>query len=100
MAGKSHGMDLEEMSTEIAKSRKEIAVLTASLAKLTGGKNGKSTVEHEQSGFRHGLEVVGAKGGEVANGLSEEIKRHPLISGVTALGLGFVIAMLIFKRSS
>ncbi|MCK9462454.1 MAG: hypothetical protein M0R80_22765 [Proteobacteria bacterium] len=97
---KSNGMDLEEMSTEIAKSRKEIAVLTASLAKLKGGKNGKSTVELEQSGFRHGLEVVGAKGGEVANGLSEEIKRHPLISGVTALGLGFVIAMLIFKRSS
>jgi len=100
MTEKLHGMDLKEMSAEIAKSRKEIAVLTASLAKVNGGKNGKSTVEHEQSGFRHGLEVVGARGGEVANGLSEEIKRHPLISGVTALGLGFVIAMLIFKRSA
>ena len=100
MSEKSHGTDLEEMSAEIAKSRKEIAALTAGLAKLHGGKNGKAAVEPEQSGFRHGLEVVSARGGEVANGLSEEIKRHPLISGVTALGLGFVIAMLIFKRSS
>jgi len=99
MNEKSHGMDLEEMNAEIAKSRKEIAVLAASMAKLAGGKNGKSSVELEQSGFRHGLEVVGARGGEVANGLSDEIKRHPLISGVTALGIGFVIAMLLFKRN-
>jgi hypothetical protein len=96
MNEKSHEMDLEKMNAEIAKSRKEIAVLAASLTKIAGGKN---VVEFEHSGFRQGLEAVGAHGGEVANGLADEIKRHPLISGVTALGIGFVIAMLLFKRN-
>jgi len=98
MNDKSNEMDLVEMNAEIAKSRKEIAALAASLGKLAGGGNGKSSVEHEQSAFRHGLQEVGTRGGEVANGFADEIKRHPLISGVTALGIGFVIAMLLFKR--
>jgi hypothetical protein len=100
MSDNTHGADLAQMNAEIAKSRKEIAVMAARLEKVLGGNNGKPGAEIEHSAFRQGLEHAGARGGEVAMGLAAEIKRHPLIIGVTALSLGFVIAMLIFKRSS
>ncbi len=99
MDDKAHEKDLAKLNADLAKAREEIAALAASLEKLAACKNEKCSGEHERSGFQHKLEAVGAGGGKVAQGLAEEIERHPLIGGVAAFGVGFVIAMMLFKRS-
>jgi len=78
----THEMDQDALNANIERSRGDIAVLAASLKKLTEGKGGEP----------------GVRNGEATKGLAFEIKRHPLISGAVALSLGFVIAMLLFRR--
>ena len=45
------------------------------------------------------LEEAGARAEMVAKSLADEIRRHPLIGGMAAFGLGFGIATLLFKRN-
>ena len=104
----------EELNAGIAKSREEIAALAAGLEKLAEGKIDKFFVDGKRpqedpangdkrnggwTGFRHRLEEAGARGEKIAQGLADEIKRHPLLGGLAAFGLGFGIATLLFKRS-
>ena len=99
MDDKAHEKDLNKLHADLAKAREEIAALAASLEKLAPCKTDKGSGEHESSGFQHKLEAVGAGGGKVVKGLAEEIERHPLVGGMAAFGIGFVIAMMLFKRS-
>jgi hypothetical protein len=50
--------------------------------------------------FRYRLDEVGARGRKITKALADEIERHPLIGGMLAFGLGFVIAKLLFQRSN
>jgi len=95
MKEKTDENNLEALNDGIAKSREEIAALAAGLKKLADGdkRNGGWT------GFRNRLDEAGARGEKVVQGLVDEIKRHPLIGGLAAFGLGFGIATLLFKRS-
>ena len=114
MKEKTPEQDLDALNAGIAKSRQEIAALVAGLKKLAERKIDESSVhrKHQQegpdngdrshgrwTGFRHRLDEAGARGQKVAQALSDEIERHPLIGGMAAFGLGFVIARLLFRRS-
>ena len=114
MKEKTHEKNPDALNASIAKLREEIAALAAGLKKLAEGKIDESSVdgEHPQegppngdkchggwTGFRHRLDEAGARGKKVAKGLADEIERHPLIGGMAAFGLGFVIAKLLFRRS-
>ena len=114
MKEKTHERNLDALSAGIAKSREEIVALAAGLKKLAQWKIDESSVDgqHPQevpangdtchggwTGFRHRLDEAGAQGKKVAKGLADEIERHPLIGGMAAFGLGFVIARLLFRRS-
>jgi hypothetical protein len=104
---------LDTLNAGIAKSREEIAALAATLNKLAEKKAGESIVDgkhpHDEptngdqqqsgwTGFRHRLDDAEARGESIAKGLAEEIRRHPLIGGTAAFGLGFLFARLLFKR--
>jgi len=109
MKENTHETDLEALNAGIAKSREEIGALLADLKKLSVLRNDKAFVDIVRSkegpaeggwtGFKHKLDEAGARGEKAAKGLADEIKRHPLIAGATAFGLGFVIATVLFKRS-
>ena len=113
MKEKTHERNLDALNAGIAKSREEIAALAAGLKKLAEWKIDESSVDWEHplqgpangdkcygkwTGFRHRLDEAGARGEKVAEGLADEIRRHPLIGGMAAFGLGFVIAKLLFRR--
>ncbi|MDD5224849.1 MAG: hypothetical protein PHE84_12765 [bacterium] len=87
--------NLEALNAGIAESREEIAALAAGLKKLADGDNRNSG----WTGFRNRLDDAGARGEEVVQVLADEIKRHPLLGGLAAFGIGFGIATLLFKRS-
>ncbi|OGQ81016.1 MAG: hypothetical protein A2289_14335 [Deltaproteobacteria bacterium RIFOXYA12_FULL_58_15] len=111
---KPNGKNLEAVNAEVAESREEIAALAAGLNELTkrrledhavdrlswlDSRENGGTPHRGWKGFRRRLGDVSTRGGEVAKGIAHEIERHPLIGGLAAFGLGFGIAMLLFKRS-
>jgi hypothetical protein len=113
MKGNNHEKNLDALNAGIAKSREEIAALTAGLQKLEESKIDAPAVDAERpperpvngerhdgawAGFWQKLDAVEARGEKVAKGLAVEIQRHPLIGGAAAFGLGFAIAKLLFKR--
>jgi hypothetical protein len=92
----THGTNLGELSASIAQLRVEIAALAAGMKQEVPGNGGKPG-----SGwtiFRDRLGEAGAKGEKIADGVALEIERHPLIGGMVAFGIGFLIATLLFKR--
>jgi hypothetical protein len=94
----THGADLNELNASIAKLRVEIAALAAELRhEVPGDGDGPGS---GWTAFRNGLGEAGARGGKIADGVAIEIERHPLIGGAVAFGIGFLIATLLFKRSS
>jgi hypothetical protein len=109
MKEKIHENNLDALKVGVAKSHEEMAAHAVVLKKLAKQKidkhsgNGGHRQEDPGNGrwmaFRRGLDEVGARGEKVAKGLADEIKRHPLLGGMAAFGLGFVIARLLFRRS-
>lgn len=91
--------DLDVLNASIAQLRGEIATLAAYLKLPAELIIDKSPVDVERSGFWHKLDEAGARGKAIANNFGEEIRRHPLIGGIAAFCLGFVIARLLFRRS-
>ena len=104
MKENTNGNSLDALNAELAKSREEIAALAADLKKLADGahpQDGPANGDQRDggwTGFWHGLDEAGARGEKVAKGLADEIERHPLIGGMAAFGLGYVIARLIYRR--
>jgi len=113
MKEKMNEKNLDELNAGISKLREEFAVLAAGFKKPAGRKIDRSSVDEEQpqegpvngdqyhggwTGFRHRLDEAGARGERVAKGLADEIERHPLMGGMAAFGLGFMIARILFKR--
>jgi hypothetical protein len=88
--------NLGELNASIAKLRVEIAALAAELKREVPGNGGSP--ESGWTAFRNRLGEASAKGGKIADGVAVEIERHPLIGGTVAFGIGFLIAMLLFKR--
>lgn len=113
MKTKPHNGSLETWTVGIAKSREDMAALAASLQGLSQWQPdappvvGDEAVEEADHGdgihgkwmnFRHGVDVASTQSIKVARRLSDEIDRHPMVSGVAAFGIGFGIATLLFKR--
>jgi hypothetical protein len=112
MKSNNHDKNLDALNAGIAKTREEIAALTAGLQKLEESKIDALAVDakppHEPvngerhdggwAGFWQRLDAVETQGENVAKGIADEIRRHPLIGGAAAFGLGFAIAKLLFKR--
>jgi len=107
MEEKAQENSLETINAGIAALRAEIAALTAEFAEW---KIDTSAIDGERpqkglgssggwTSFRSRIGEVGTRGEQIAAGLAHEIERHPLIGGMAAFGLGFVIAKLLFKRS-
>lgn len=111
MKEKTQEQTMDTLNAGIAKSREEIAALAAGLNKLAEWKTDKSDINgkssrvpangHNANGgwtdFRYKLDDVGTRGIKVAKSLADEIEHHPLIGGMAAFGLGFVIAKWLFK---
>jgi uncharacterized coiled-coil protein SlyX len=114
MKDKTHEEQLDELNGVIAKSREELAALSAGLRRLSEWKSARSPAEWKVpaevptngvkpngawTGFRHTLEEAGTKSNAAAKGLAAEIERHPLLASIAAFGTGFAIAKLLFKRT-
>jgi hypothetical protein len=114
MKEKTQEQTMDALNAGIAKSREEIAALAAGLNKLAEWKTDKSDIDGKGSrvptngnkhnggweDFRYKLDDVGARGQKVARSLADEIERHPLIGGMAAFGLGFVVAKWLFRSSN
>ena len=113
MSTKAHNGDMDALNADIARSRKDMASLAADLQALAQWKYNPTAADGKSSGstlergpwsrgrwaeFRHGLDAAGTRGLQAARSLSGEIERHPLLAGLTAFGLGFGLATLLFKR--
>ncbi|HPS31355.1 MAG TPA: hypothetical protein PLZ43_13935 [bacterium] len=48
----------------------------------------ETTIENNDSILTSGIEIIG-----------DEIKLHPVISGIAAFSVGFIVAALIFRSS-
>jgi len=104
MTEKAHDKNMEALHAGIARSQAEIAELAANLKKLArhaagNGGNGDADIGG-WLGFQHKLDEASARGKQVAQGVADEIIRHPLLSGAAAFGLGFVFARLLFRRGN
>lgn len=103
MTEKTHDKHLDALNASMAKSRAEIATLAAELKRLAHHAPGNGNGDTEVGGwsnFQHKLDQAGSRGKQVAQSVADEIVRHPLLSGAAAFGLGFVLARLMFRRSS
>ena len=100
MDGKAHTNSLDELNAGIAQLREELAALAAYMRKPAGSEIEKPSVDGERPGFWNRLGEAGARGEKAADGLAHEIERHPLIGGLVAFGLGFLLATLLFRRSA
>jgi hypothetical protein len=96
MTENSRDKQLDEMTAAIARSRDELAALTATLKRLSSNGTGHDSA---WSGFQHGIEVAGSRGRKVAAGVADELERHPILGGLVAFGVGFGIATLLYKRA-
>jgi len=97
--------ELEAIIQEIAQMREEIAVLAASVKKISEAKTSQVGIG-EQAAMNGGLEHHGwadvqrsldearVRGKQALSNLSAEIERHPLRSIAAAVGVGFIIARL------
>ncbi|MDD5308529.1 MAG: hypothetical protein PHU25_14500 [Deltaproteobacteria bacterium] len=92
-----HETNLDELNAGIAQLRVEISALAAEMKHEVPGNGGKP--ESGWTAFRHRLGEAGARGEKIADGVALEIERHPLIGGMVAFGIGFLIATLLFKRT-
>jgi hypothetical protein len=113
MKEKTQEQTLDTLNAGIAKSRDEIAALAASLNKLAEWKTDKSDIDGKGAGsavngnknhggwtdFQYKLDDVGARGKNAAKVVADEIERHPLIGGMAAFGLGFVLAKWLFRST-
>jgi hypothetical protein len=113
MKEKTLEQTMDTLNAGIAKSRNEIAALAAGLNKLAEWKTDKSDIDGNGSrspvngnknhagwtDFQYRLDDVGSRGKKVAKGLADEIERHPLIGGMAAFGLGFVLAKWLFRSN-
>jgi hypothetical protein len=111
---KTNGRSQDAMNARVSKTRREIAALALSLNELAEWRLSNLSVDgsdwHDGPGnggerhggwasFRQRLDAARARGGKVADGVAHEIERHPLIGGLAAFGLGFGVAMLLFRKS-
>lgn len=104
-----------EVQTGITKARKDVATLAGALEELEhvragkGAANGHGRAAARRSGavgrsegwtgaWRN-VERAGARGQRILKGLARGIERYPLLGGLAALGIGFGIATLLFRRS-
>lgn len=105
---------LDALNECMVQLRKEIAALGPDLKKVAEQRSAsnaadrklsKKTDEQSDNGngkwasLGHELKKAGNRGEALAEGLGEEIARHPLMSGMAAFGLGFITARLLFRRS-
>ena len=114
MRANTHGRDLDALNATIVKSREDIAALAAGLKKLSEWQADKDHLELEEtphgpsngnghatgwSAVRRGFAEAEAKGESAVRGFANQMERHPLLGGMAAFGVGFVLATLMFKRS-
>ena len=105
MKENTNGKNLDALNAGVAESREEIAALAAGFKKLTDSERpqeGPANGDQRHggwTGFWHGLDEAGERGGKVVKGIADEIERHPLIGGMAAFGLGYVIARLLYRRN-
>ena len=99
MNADKHQAQLIALNASIAKSREEMATLASRLNSLATGLSDVEGGESKWSALQHRIGAAGSRGKLAAQGLAEEIERHPLIGGMAAFGLGFGLATLLFKRA-
>jgi hypothetical protein len=117
MTEKIDEKELNALKVDIANLREKIAALTAGLKKLAQTKPAGSYAEsdheaREQGGSaddRHGESAwtdfqytfgeARVQFDKVLKVLEGEIRRHPLVGGMAAFGLGFIIAKRWYRES-
>jgi hypothetical protein len=110
MTEKTHEKELDALKADIASLCETIAALATGVKKLAETKTAEPHAEGEhEAGQQEGLANGGhghgagtdvqptlggarAQGQKAVKGLADEIERHPLMSSLAALGLGFIIA--------
>jgi len=111
MTAQSHDSELAAIKADIAILRQEIANLTSGISKSTGVHPDEPTETAQpagpdantngQSGWADLLRKLDSSrlhGEKFINDLEAEIKQHPLVSIMTAFGLGYVIAKLWYQE--
>ena len=110
MKDKTREKELDKLKAGIAGLREEIASLEAGMGKFAETKWAGTHAEerrdaarpegpahagngrYESTDFQNTLDEARAQGEKVVKELAAEIERHPLMGGIAAFGLGFIIA--------
>lgn len=90
----------QELETQVAQLQSDLKSITETLSKLTGEKAGEvrdlaeTEFRHLKRRGKHMVEEVQDQAGEYEQQLKSTIREKPLTAVATALGIGFVLALL------
>lgn len=90
----------QELEAQVAQLQDDLKSIGETLRKLTGEKAGEvrdiaeSEFRHLKRRGRHMVEEAQDQAGEYEQQLKDTIREKPLTSVATALGIGFVLALL------
>lgn len=92
--------DTERLEDQIAKLQTDVKAIAATLQKLTSEKldearqRADGTYEEAVRQGRHVLDDVAGQASEFEHSLKQNIRERPLTAVATALGIGYVLALL------
>lgn len=90
----------QELEAQVAQLQSDLKSITETLRKLTGEKAGEvrdiaeAEFRHLKRRGQHMVEEAQDQAGEYEQQLKETIREKPLTAVATALGIGFVLALL------
>lgn len=90
----------QELESQVAQLQSDLKSITETLRKLTGEKAGEvrdiaeAEFRHLKRRGRHMVEEAQDQAGEYEQQLKDTIREKPLTAVATALGVGFVLALL------
>lgn len=86
----------EELAAELARLREQLKTVTETLAQL-GSDKAEEARGHYRDALKSGQDMfddLGEQAGELETQLTDAIRDKPLVAVASALGVGFVIALL------
>ncbi|OGS44234.1 MAG: hypothetical protein A2539_02310 [Elusimicrobia bacterium RIFOXYD2_FULL_34_15] len=95
MSEKTHEAEMEDLKEHVSKLGAELSGIVGDIKKLAG-------LEGEHSVFKnlqHKFEEVKTQGEKGFKKVTEEVEEHPYISILTVLGVGLIIAGLLYRNN-